>query len=201
MIRPLMHLQSFMTSLRHVRTALIALLFSVVSGSLGAQTLALRTNALLWGAEAANLSFDFTASESSTIGVTALFTVADSWIHHTRANGCQLEYRYWFTHQPFHSLFVGPVAGVFHYRVDEDLDTQYAFPVGLQCGYAWTLSRHFNVEANYGVGYLYYNRAHREPVSSPVLLDGVGPADYDLIESHHHKFTTINLGLSIVYVF
>lgn len=155
---------------------------------LSAQTIAIRTNAFLWGAEGANLSVDFTASESSTIGVTALFSVADSWIHKANLKGCQLEYRYWFSHQPFHSMFVGPIAGIFHYRIDDDTQSQLCMPAGLNCGYAWTLSNHWNLEACYGVGYLYYRRA---------ALDEMGAQTY----SDHHKFTTINLGLNISYVF
>ena len=40
---------------------------------LEAQTVAVRTNALLWGAEAANVSVDLTVSEHSTVGITGVF--------------------------------------------------------------------------------------------------------------------------------
>jgi hypothetical protein len=155
---------------------------------LSAQTVALRTNALLWGAEAANVSVDLTVSESSTIGITAAISVHDSWIHNTNAKGGQVEYRYWFSHQPFHRLFVGPIGGIFHYTIDDDTDTQTCVPAGINAGYAWTLSNHWNVEACYGVGYLYYNRASRD-------------ANDVITKSNHHLFTTVNFGLNISYVF
>ena len=156
--------------------------------SLSAQTVAVRTNALLWGAEAANCSVDLTLSEHSTVGITGVYSVHDSWIRDTNLKGWQIEYRYWFSHQPFHRLFVGPIAGIFHYSVDDDRDTQTCVPAGINVGYAWTLTNHWNVEACYGVGYLYYNRASRDA--------------YDVIsKSGHHKFTSINLGLNLSYVF
>lgn len=155
---------------------------------LAAQTVAVRTNALLWGAEAANVSVDLTVSEHSTVGITGIFSVHDSWIRDTNLKGGQIEYRYWFSHQPFHRLFVGPIAGIFHYTVDDDQDVQTCVPAGINVGYAWTLSTHWNVEACYGVGYLYYYRASRDA--------------FDVIsKSNHHKFTTINLGLNLSYVF
>ena len=166
----------------------LAVLCCVLSANrASAQTVALRTNALLWGCEAANISIDLTANECSTIGVTGVFSMSDSWLHDTHVNGLQLEYRYWFSHQPFHSMFVGPVAGLLHYTVDDDAHTQLAVPAGLQAGYAWTLSRHWNIEALYGVGYMYYERAYEAA---------------DKVRVHHrHKFTTINLGLNVSYIF
>lgn len=155
---------------------------------LKAQTVAVRTNALLWGAEAANVSVDLTVSERSTIGITGVFSIADSWVRDTNLKGGQIEYRYWFSHQPFHRLFVGPIAGIFHYSVEDDRDAQTCVPAGINVGYTWTLSTHWNVEGCYGVGYLYYNRASRNV--------------YDVIsKTNHHKFTTINIGLNLSYVF
>ncbi len=155
---------------------------------LGAQTVAVRSNALLWGAEAANVSVDLTVSERSTIGITAVVSVLDSWVYDTNLKGGQIEYRYWFSHQPFHRLFVGPIAGIFHYTIEDDQDTQTCVPAGINAGYAWSLSNHWNIEACYGVGLLYYNRASRD-------------ANDVLRKSNHHKFTTINLGLNLSYVF
>ena len=153
-----------------------------------AQTVAVRSNALLWGAEAANLSVDLTVNECSTVGITGIFSFHDSWIRHANLKGAQIEYRYWFAHQPFHRLFVGPIVGIFHYSVEDDHEMQTCVPAGINVGYAWALSSHWNVEACYGVGYLYYNRASRD------AFDAVSKSD-------HHKFTTINLGLNLSYVF
>lgn len=175
---------------RHIlRLVILCSLFSMFASRSDAQTLALRTNALLWGAEAANLSADLTLADHSTIGITGVWSVADSWIHDTNLRGWQFEYRYWFSHQPFHSLFVGPIAGIFHYRIDDDPDSQMACPVGINCGYAFTLSKHWNIEACYGVGCLFYNRAQYDEDQQFVA------------KSQQHKFTTINLGLNLSYVF
>ena len=103
--------------------------------SLSAQTVAVRTNALLWGAEAANVSVDLTVSEHSTVGITGVYSVHDSWIRDTNLKGGQIEYRYWFSHQPFHRLFVGPIAGIFHYTVKDDQDIQTCMPAGINVGY------------------------------------------------------------------
>ena len=168
--------------------AWLALSPMLCGNKLNAQTVSVRTNALLWGAEAANASVDLTVSEHSTIGITGVFSIADSWVRDTNLKGGQIEYRYWFSHQPFHRLFVGPIAGIFHYSVEDDRDTQTCVPAGINVGYTWALSTHWNVEGCYGVGYLYYNRASRNI--------------YDVIsKTHHHKFTTINIGLNLSYVF
>lgn len=195
---------------------------------LHAQTVALRTNTLLWATEAANLGIDLTINDYSTLGLSGVWSLHDSWIHHTNVKGLQLEYRYWFTHQPLHSLFVGPVAGLMHYRIDDDPHTQYTVPAGIQMGYAWSLSRHWNIEALYGVGYLFYTRASsstyigplypRDPAPVPevspsgsvvtvpeaspsVSVATVPEASPSGSSGTSHKFTTINLGLSISYVF
>lgn len=193
--------------------AAFCLLFSLSIGASYAQTVALRTNALLWGAEAANLSVDFTINDYSTLGVTGVYSFQDSWIHEANIRGAQIEYRYWFSHQPFYSMFVGPVAGIVHYRIDDDTNWQYAVPAGIQVGYAWSLSRHWNLEAVYGVGYLYYNRATSATKGVGLVPDFVSQESADatstsfVVSSNepqytsHHKYTTINLGLSISYVF
>lgn len=183
------------------------------TASLQAQTVALRTNALLWGAEAANVGLDFTINDFSTLGVSGVYSFRDSWIHETNVRGLQLEYRYWFTHQPFYGLFVGPVAGIFHYRIHDDATWQYTVPAGLQFGYAWSLSKHWNLEALYGVGYLFYNRETPYTHSTGLEPDFPSEGNSAISESvsvytqqtpqytKHHKFTTINLGLSLSYVF
>ena len=176
---------------RHVTKTLMAVLSLMVwlnGQTVSAQTIALRTNAMLWGAEAANVSVDLTVNEYSTIGITGIYSLADSWVRDTNLKGGQVEYRYWFSHQPFHRLFVGPVVGIFHYKIEDDKDTQTCLPAGLNAGYAWTLSTHWNAEAYYGIGCLFYNRASRNEKDV-------------VVKTNHHKFTTINLGLSISYVF
>lgn len=203
-----------MISLRHSIAAL-CLLTPLCYSAVQAQTVALRTNALLWGAEAANVGIDFTINDYSTLGVSGVYSFRDSWIHKTNLRGAQLEYRYWFTHQPFYSMFVGPVAGLFHYRIDDDRSWQYTIPAGIQVGYAWALSQHWNLEAVYGVGYVYYTRETAATHPSGLLPDFAPEPSQDVINGQapvalpsdepqytsHHKYTTINLGLSISYVF
>lgn len=203
-----------MISLRHSIAAL-CLLSPLCYSAVQAQTVALRTNALLWGAEAANVGVDFTINDFSTLGVTGVYSFHDSWIHKTNLRGAQLEYRYWFTHQPFYSMFVGPVVGLFHYRIDDDQTWQYTVPAGLQVGYAWALSEHWNLEAVYGVGYVYYTRETAATQATGLVPDfatdgssnsSLGSTASSSISSEpqytsHHKYTTINLGLSISYVF
>lgn len=163
--------------------SLVALCACCSFGSLRAQTVAVRTNAMFWAVEAANVSVDLTINECTTLGVTGVYSVADAWIKDAHVQGIELEYRYWFSHQPFHRLFMGPMAGIFHYRIDNDVKDQTAVPMGINAGYALTLTDHWNVEASYGLGCLFYKRIDGKSVAS------------------HHKFTSLNLGLSIAYVF
>ena len=175
-------------TLLHRITSLTLLLATLVLGGqrVKAQTLTLRTNALMWGLEAANVSVDLTVSDCSTIGLTGVYSIQDAWVRDLNVKGVELEYRYWFSHQPYYRLFMGPIAGIFHYSYDNYPSAQMAIPVGLNAGYALPLTDHWNVEACYGLGCLFYNRAG---------------ATADLPRERNHKFTTINLGLNLCYVF
>ena len=170
---------------QHPLLLVVALLAFCSICRVQAQTLALRTNALFWGVEAANLSADFTVNECSTIGITGIYSLQNSWLREANVRGAELEYRYWFSHQPFHRLFMGPMVGIFHYSYDDYPARQLAVPVGLNAGYAWTLTDHWNLEACYGLGCLFYNRTDRSTDTT----------------TRYHKFTSINLGLSLSYVF
>lgn len=186
-----------------LRPLLLSFVLLLVAGfqNLQAQNVAVRTNALLWGTETANVSLDFTINRFSSLGITGAWSFSDSWIHSAHVQAGQIEYRYWFTHQPFYSMFVGPVVGIAHYRIDDDASNQIAIPAGIEFGYSWSLSRHWNLEAVYGVGYLYYNRTTPYTVSDGLFSPSGDVLSTDPQVTHHHMFTTINLGLNISYVF
>ena len=145
-----------------------------------AQAVVVHTNVALWAAEAANLGIDFTINDYMTVGGTAIVSMDDSWVKDVNLNGLQLDLRFWPTRRVLQSFFVGPQLGLYHYRMDEPASTprHTALTAGLEFGYGWMLSRHWNLDLSYGAGYLFW-------------------AD----PSAHNRFTMTSLGINLSYVF
>lgn len=144
------------------------------------QTVVVHTNMALWAAEGANLGVDLAVNDFQTVGVTAMATLGESWVKKTDLSGMQLDYKFWLTRKLLQGFFLGPQFGLYHYRMDEDRSVlrHTALTAGIQGGYGWMLSRHWNLDVAYGAGYLLY----ADPRS-------------------HHKFVTTNFGVNISYVF
>ncbi len=151
-----------------------------------AQSYGLRTNVAAWATQTANLGVDFVLTETSTVHISAFQTIGASWFKDLEATALQLEYRYWFAHQPLQDFFVGVTATPAHYKmlIKEQEHDGIALPLGLNIGYSWPLMDRLNLEVAAGAGMVYYT--DRKPA-----LDRT---------KHELTFSTTNLMIGLTYI-
>lgn len=146
---------------------LLALTLSAFIGKIDAQSIGLKSNLLYSASLSPNLGIEIGLGAQTTLDVSAgfnPFTFSDGrkWKHWL----VQPEFRYW-TCERFNGHFlaahmigggfnVGEVS-FFPFSTWETLDDYrykgHALGVGVGYGYAWMLSKRWNLEAEVGVGY------------------------------------------------
>lgn len=194
---------------RFIFRAVTFIVLAVSSGTIKAQSLALKTN----------LAYDAT----TTINVGAEAALSSHWTFDLSANYnpwtfsdnkklkhwlVQPELRYW-TCNKFMGHFFGVhlLGGQFNcanWNTDINLlGTDFsqlrnhrfqgwAVGAGVAYGYAWALSKHFNIEAELGVGYAYtrYDKFKGQVCGEQIENDRT-----------HHYFGPTKLALNLVYLF
>ncbi len=159
-----------------------------------AQRVALKSNLIDWATLSPNLAMEVRLNQKFTLDISATthpfsFTIADIKATHFRL---QPELRYWFN-RPMarHFVGVGLLGGLYNLRVKEHFYEGDIWGAGITYGYAFVLSRHWNMEATLGVGMAraraFDYRVDEEKPATPNLL----------------KWTPvpIRLGLSFSYLF
>lgn len=169
-----------MTRLRHILFALLTLLMAGHIRHAQAQTVIVHSNLALWSVAHANVGLDFAVNDYQTLGFTAIAPMGDSWFQRMNVLGGQCDYRFWFSRRLLQSFYLGPQVGIYHYRWQGHRlpNRSLAMSAGLCGGYGWMLTRRLNVDIGYSAGYLYY---------------------YDT--APHYRFTTLNLGVNVSYLF
>ena len=154
-----------------------------------AQGIAMRTNLAEWALMSPNLGVDLVLNEFSTFNISVGATVSELYFKDAMVQHGTVEYRYWFSHQPYENFFLGLQFQPAHYKMklhhnNQDVThTGIAAPVGFNFGYSWPLNSKFNLEACYGAGWIFYN--------NNCSLSG---------DSHNKTFSTTNFGVNITYI-
>ena len=134
----------------------LLLLLLIPLPSILSQEIALRTNALSWATTTVNLGAEFKISPRLTAGTDIMYKGWTFLSDNRKMGGflVQPEIKYWFC-IPFYKHFMGLHAhygqyngGFSKYRYQGDL-----YGIGVSYGYQWIMSKHWNIEANIGVGY------------------------------------------------
>lgn len=120
-----------------------------------AQRVALKSNLIDWATLSPNLALEMRLNGKLTLDISATanpfsFTIADVKSTHARL---QPELRYWFN-RPMARHFVGLgfLGGMYNVEWKKHFYEGDMWGAGLSYGYAFVLSRHWNVEATLGVG-------------------------------------------------
>lgn len=189
------------TTLRHL---LVILLFSVLPLAARAQDVAVKTNLLYWATTTPNVGLEVALGPKTTAQV---FYGLNPW-KQSGGNTSSLrhwlvqpEVRHWFC-QTFNGWFVGVHAMGGQYNAGGvDLpgnllstlkDHHYKgwyIGGGVTGGYQWPLTRHFNLEASVGLGYIY------SPYEKCALC---GNKQKD---GHRNYVGPTKAALSVIYVF
>lgn len=187
----------------------IILLMGLSVGRVSAQEIAIKTNALYWVTATPNLGMEVALAPKWTLDLSGgynpwVFSDNTKWKHWL----VQPEVRYWLCEKMGGHFFgfhlhggqynIGNIDTDFGlFGTDFSLLNDYRFEgwfvgAGLGYGYAWMLGRHWNLEAEIGLGYSYtrYDR-YLCPECGNKLEDG----------REHHYLGPTKAALNLVYVF
>jgi len=194
---------------KFIKKLVAILLFTVCCSPLPAQKAALKTNLFYDATTTLNAGVEFGLSPKWTLDVSGnlnpwTFSGNKKWKHWL----VQPEARYWFCDK-FMGHFVGvhALGGQFNMG---NWDTDFSFlgsdlgelkshrvegwmvGAGIAYGYAWALSRHWNLEGEIGVGYAYmrYDKYKCERCGVKVESDKT-----------HHYFGPTKAAVNLVYIF
>lgn len=188
---------------------LLVIILSAAFQTVRSQNVAVKTNLLSDGFLSPNIGLEVGLAPKWTLGVTGQI---NAWTlsHHRRWKhwAVQPEARYWFCDR-FSGHFIGVHAhggqyniGGFDGRINflgtdarKLKDTRYQgwfVGAGVEYGYAWILGRHWNLEAEIGIGYSYtrYDRFQCEGCGRKIETD----------QPHHYVGPT-KAAVNLVYVF
>ena len=173
---------------RAIATLSFLLFFNVC---LEAQHTAVRTNVLGWLTASPNIEAEFVLDShfSLNMGVAANPLSTDKL--KTTFTHFQPEVRYWIN-RPMVSHFVGVTAFVnsFDMMVKDVCHKGDAYAAGITYGYAWVLSKHWNIEATAGIGVLRYRQFKYDK-------DTPKPS---AVNDRKNMIAPVKLGVSFVYV-
>lgn len=146
-----------------------------------AQGIAMRTNVAADVLGVPNLGVDFVLNDYSNVSIALLGGKAylAEPLKKTMLVGSQLEYRYWFSHQPYENFFLGLQFAPVVYKIQLTSEHRgMAMPAGFNFGYSWPINQKMNIEACYGAGFIYYIENNE----------------------HKHTFSTTNFGINLTYI-
>ena len=187
----------------------VIMMFADIGYSASAQDLALKTNLLSDGFMNPNLGLEFGWAPKWTTDVSGQFNLWTlSHNRHWKHWAVQPEARYWFCDR-FAGHFIGVHVHAGQYNiggVDGKVkfmgtdarklkDSRYQgwfVGAGIAYGYAWILGRHWNLEAELGIGYSYtrYDRFRCAGCGKKVESD-----------KPHHYYGPTKAAINMVYVF
>lgn len=174
-----------------------------------AQKVAVKTNLLYDATSTINLGIEFGLSSKWTLDVSAnynpwTYSNNKKWKHWL----VQPEARYWFCNKMMgHFIGFHTIAGSYNIgKVNADfkfLGTDFSklkdyryegwfVGAGVAYGYSWVLSKHWNLEAELGVGYTYSKSDKFECASCGEKLED---------DKTHHYVGPTKAALNLVYVF
>lgn len=187
----------------------ILMLLALASASCWAQKAAVKTNLIYDATATVNLGAEFALAPKWTLDLSANYNGWDiksdkKWKHWM----AQPEARYWFCNK-FMGHFIGIHAHGGQFNMG-GLDLDFKFlgtnyrnlrdhryegwfaGGGIAYGYAWTLGKHWNMEAELGIGYSYtdFDKYACEKCGKKVESN-----------ANHHYFGITKAALSLVYVF
>ena len=188
---------------------IICILFLMVGISLSAQNVAVKTNLLYDASTTINLGVEIGLSPKWTLDLSGnyngwTFNENKKWKHWL----LQPEARYWFCER-FNGHFLGAhlLGGVYNvgnWNTDFTLlGTDFGqlknhryegwlAGAGIAYGYHWILARHWSIEAEIGVGYIYTQADKYECPRCGDQLENNKP---------HHYFGPTKAAINLIYVF
>lgn len=181
------------------------------SGTANAQDIAAKTNLLYWATTTPNLSVEFGLGKRTTLDITGAY---NPWTLDKDTNKkfkhlmVIPEVRYWLCER-FNGHFLGAhlIGGIYNIgNLDADFKLfgtdfgslkNYRYEgwmigAGIGYGYQWLLSRHWSLEAEIGIGYIYTRADKYECVHCGDKVEDDEP---------HHYLGPTKAAISLIYAF
>ncbi len=178
----------------------ICLFLSAVfcSQSLGAQDVALKTNALLWASMTPNFGCEIVTGEHSSIEVSA-FGHKNPYGQTSEILAVQPEYRYWFNGRPMVREYIGLGALLTTYNstLRNEVFDGDALGIGITGGYVFALARRLNIEVSGSFGLLLFRQKQYFVQDN---YDDYFVTVPHKINSRGYKLFPVDLGISLTYI-
>lgn len=170
----------------------ISLALMCTPALVGAQRVALKTNALYWAASTPNLGAEFRINRHITFNFEAAYNRINYFNIDTRGAMITPEVRYWFSARPQAGHFVG-IAGIgcdYNYVRKGNRHKGDLYGGGVTYGYSFVLSRRWSLETTLGVG-----MGHVQEESWPKDEKQPGVANVK-----GWRFVPVKAGVTFVYI-
>lgn len=131
-------------------------LIGLCSQPVVAQHISVKTNVLSDLGLVPNIGTELVIGEKTSLNVELMGTVAKPWGLDMEMAMGSLQYRYWISKRSLTQLFVGAglKAGAYTYNNKNGLYRADMAAAEIVAGYAWPLSKRWNLEVQYGWGLL-----------------------------------------------
>lgn len=156
-----------------------------------AQHIAVKTNVLSDLGLVPSIGTELVIGEKSSLNVELMGTVAKPWGLDYEMTMGSLQYRYWISNRSLTQLFVGAglKAGAYTYNNKKGMYKADMATAEVVAGYAWPLSKRWNLEVSYGWGLLV--RYANELPATEGATEFLG-MKYDI--------ATTSIGVNFVYI-
>ena len=148
-------------------------------GEARAQHLAIKTNALMDVALVPNVGLEMVTGEHSSVEV-SVFGSHMPYGQHCTMLGIQPEYRFWFNGRPMIREYVGITALFTTYDISlgKPVYTGDAAGLGITGGYAFMISKRWNLELSGGFGALMFHQKQYHADDNYDADDGYEPEEH-----------------------
>lgn len=183
-----------------IRTIILGIALAGLAKTADAQMLAVKTNVAFDAVGVPSLALEMTTGNRSTLSIAAAYANKTSWLQgDSRITLVQPEWRVYLSGRPMHSHFVGigAVGADYNLHIKGKWYNGNAAGLGVVYGYAWTMSKRWNLDIHFGVGAIrykqkeYFNNDNYDDYS----VDG-----YTKANAKGWYILPTNLGLTLSYI-
>lgn len=168
------------------------------TGKVSAQNLAVKTNALMWGALTPNLGVELVTGERTSLDLSA-FGHKNPYGMTSKVIGLQPEFRFWLSGRPMVREYIGIGALLVSYDMtlrDRVFDGDAA-GLGITGGYVLPLGKRWNIEFSGSFGLVYYQQKKYFKGDN---YDDYFVNDMPKANSRGYELLPIDLGITFTYI-
>ena len=163
-----------------------------------AQQVAVKTNALMWGAMTPNLGVEVVTGEHTSVHFSA-FGNKNPYGQTMQVIGLQPQFRYWFNGRPMTREFIGAGALVTTYDINwrNNVYDGDAVGLGFVGGYVFSLGRRWSLElsGSFGVMYFHQKQYHLNDNYDDYFVDEAVRTN-----ARGYKLFPVDLGVTFIYI-